>query len=129
MRILVDTSVWIDHFRVSDPDLVHLLQQNLVCGHPWVTGELACGNLTPRASTIQMLMRIPQVLLAREAEVLLFIDTNHLMGRGVGYIDMHLLASARLNRVSIWTRDKRLGQISSELQIAYLPQQGLGFPI
>ncbi|MEO6878725.1 MAG: PIN domain-containing protein [Gemmatimonadaceae bacterium] len=115
--ILVDTSVWIDHFRDHDDALSRALEDGEVLIHPLVVGELACGNLRNRAEILDLLGALP---LAREAthdEVLAFIERRKLMGRGIGYIDAHLLAAAVLTP---WTRlrthDKRLARLAAELQ-------------
>lgn len=107
--ILVDTSVWIDHLRQSDEPLVRLLNDGQVLAHPFVTGELALGNLRNRAAVRSALQDMPQANIATDNEVLRFIDQHHLCGLGIGYIDAHLLASVRLTPGTVlWTRDKRL---------------------
>jgi predicted nucleic acid-binding protein len=126
--ILVDTSVWIDHLRAPDAHLSALLSTISVGTHPWVIGELACGNLKNRAAILGDLQFLPHLYLATDAEVLLFIEQNRLMGQGIGYIDMHILASAKLSGVNLWTRDKRLMRVASDLQISYLPPTGPGLP-
>jgi predicted nucleic acid-binding protein len=94
---------------------VALLDAEQVNVHPWVTGELACGNLADRANTLYLLRALPQVHVASEDEVLFFIDKHRIAGKGIGYLDMHLLAAAALGNLKIWTRDKRLSQIASFL--------------
>jgi predicted nucleic acid-binding protein len=126
--ILVDTSVWIDHLRTPDAHLSALLSTISVGMHPWVIGELACGNLKNRAAILGDLQLLPSLYLATDAEILLFIEQNRLMGQGIGYIDMHILSSAKLSRVNLWTRDKRLMRVASDLQISYLPPTGSGLP-
>jgi predicted nucleic acid-binding protein len=113
--ILVDTSIWIDHFRSSNSRLVNLLNSELVCLHPWVVGELACGNLADRANRLYLLKSLPPVEVASDAEVLFFIDKHGIAGKGVGYLDMHLLAAAALGSLKIWTRDRRLGEVAGLL--------------
>ena len=117
--ILVDTSIWIDHLRAGNARLADLLQGDLVCIHPWVIGELACGNLGNRDEVLGLLGALPQLAPASEAEVLHFIDKRRLMGRGLGYVDMHLLAAAVIHGAEIWTRDRRLKEIAEELGLAY----------
>jgi predicted nucleic acid-binding protein len=117
--ILVDTSVWVDHLRHNVPELVATLQQSQVMHHPFVLGELACGNLKARAQILTLLESLPAATVATDAEVRAFIDQHKLMGRGIGYIDAHLCASARLSGVRLWTRDKRLQTIASELGWAH----------
>lgn len=117
--ILVDTSIWIDHLRKHDERLSKLLNQGQVLGHPFVTGELALGNLQNRDVVLGALQNLPQAPLASESEVLGFIRQNALYGLGIGYIDAHLLAAARLAPgTSLWTRDKRLLGTASSLGLA-----------
>jgi predicted nucleic acid-binding protein len=113
--ILVDTSIWIDHFRSSNRRLVGLLDAELVRVHPWVVGELACGNLANRANTLYLLRSLPQVTVASDDEVLFFIDKHGIAGKGLGYLDMHLLAAAALWSLKIWTRDRRLNEVAALL--------------
>jgi predicted nucleic acid-binding protein len=119
--ILVDTSIWIDYLRAGNDTLAALLQADLVCVHPWIIGELACGNLGNRNEVLELLAALPQLTPANEGEVLHFIEKRRLMGRGVGYIDMHLLAAAVIHGVEIWTRDMRLRDIATELGLAHQP--------
>ena len=113
--ILVDTSVWIDHLRHGEAELVAALQQSQIIVHPFVVGELACGNLKNRSQILSLLESLPAATKASDAEVRAFIDQHALMGRGIGYIDVHLCASARLSGAQLWTRDKRLHAVASEL--------------
>ena len=107
--ILVDTSVWVDHLRARDDVLASLLEAGSVVVHPFVTGELALGHLKRRDAVLQTLQDLPQARVATHDEVLHFIGQNRLFGLGIGYVDAHLLAAARLNPgVSLWTRDRRL---------------------
>lgn len=117
--ILVDTSVWIDHFQRSNPKLYDFLSNSQVCIHPFIIGELSCGNLSNRIEILKLLKALPRVLSAHEDEILQFIENHRLFGKGLGYIDVHLLASALLNNVSIWTRDKRLAKSANDLKIQY----------
>ncbi len=120
--ILVDTSVWVDHLRVGDETLAGLLNSSRVVMHPFVLGELACGNLHNRAEVLALLKDLPQATVAREEEVLFYIEQKALMGRGIGYIDTHLLAAVALDGSSrLWTRDKRLHGVAEELTMAYSP--------
>lgn len=91
--ILVDTSIWIDHLRTGDPELGDLLREGQVLGHPWVTGELAVGNLSRREEILGLLHNLPQATVATDDEVLAFIDHRQLFGLGIGYVDAHLLAA------------------------------------
>lgn len=117
---LVDTSVWIDHLRQGDDELVAALLVGQVLIHPWVVGELACGNLHDRKQVLDLLQSLPLSPVAVENEVLFFIDQHALMGCGIGYVDVHLLASARLAKARLWTRDKQLATVANELGIAYM---------
>ena len=113
--VLVDTSIWIEHIRKPNSRLTGLLEAGLVSMHPWVVGELACGNLADRANTLYLLGLLPQIAVATEDEVLFFIEKHDISGRGAGYLDMHLLAAAALGSQKLWTRDRRLKDIASSL--------------
>jgi len=116
--ILVDTSIWVDHLRTGDPQLVVLLQDGQVLAHPWVTGELALGHLARRSEILGLLHNLPQATVATDLEVLTLIDNQHLFGLGLGYVDAHLLARTLLTAGSRpWTRDKRTltGRAASRL--------------
>ena len=117
--ILVDTSVWIDHLRQKDDHLVITLLAGHVLIHPWVIGEIACGSLKDREQVLDLLRSLPLCSVALEDEVLLFIEQNKLMACGIGYVDVHLLASTKLSGATLWTRDKRLLIIAKEMNIAY----------
>ncbi|MDO9147196.1 MAG: type II toxin-antitoxin system VapC family toxin [Hydrogenophaga sp.] len=121
--ILVDTSVWIDHLRQGDAGLAAALQQGRVGIHPFVVGELACGNLRARAEVLGLLQALPPLAVATDQEVLFFIGAHALMGRGIGYVDVHLLAAARLAGVPFWTRDKRLAAVAADLGLAHTETQ------
>ena len=113
--VLVDTSVWIDHFRQGGNKLVGLLENNLVLMHPFIVGELACGHLRNRDEILALLHELPQITVATDTEVLHFIAQRDVKARGVGYLDMHLLASVELHsQASLWTRDKRLAAVYTE---------------
>lgn len=113
--VLADTSVWIEHFRRGEPRLADRLSQGLVLMHPVVSGELACGNLKNRAAVLSDLHALPLAILASDAEVSRFIEDRRLWGRGLGWVDMHLLASSVLSLCEFWTLDKRLAQVGKEL--------------
>jgi predicted nucleic acid-binding protein len=117
--ILVDTSVWIDHFRRGSQDLVAALEREEVATHPFVIGEIACGHLKDRAEVLHLLGTLPAAPVATDEEVLVFIEERKLMGRGIGYIDVHLLASAALgDDLRLWTIDTRLSVIARRLKLA-----------
>ena len=117
--MLVDTSVWIDHLRHGDAALTAALEAGQVWMHSFVLGELACGNLRSRVEVPGLLQALPPMPVSTDKEVLFFIDQHELMGRGIGYIDVHLLASARMGGTQLWTRDKRLHTVAAELGLAH----------
>ena len=117
--ILVDTSVWVDHLRRGDEALAMLLDGSEVLAHPFVTGEIALGNLRKRNAVLSALADLPQARLATDDEVLHFIEQNGLAGLGIGHVDAHLLASTRLTAgAALWTRDKRLQGVALRLRLA-----------
>ncbi len=118
--ILVDTSVWIDHLRKGDRKLTGVLREGLVICHPFVIGELACGNLKNRAEILALLTTLPTATVASHEEVLHLVSDRKLPGKGLGWIDVHLLASALLSRSTLWTRDKALGAVAETLQVGYV---------
>ena len=117
--ILLDTSVWVDHLRLGDALVVQVLESGQAAVHSFVIGELACGNLKSRAGVIGLLRALSQVPTATDDEVLYFIDKHQLMGRGIGYVDAHLLAASTISGSLLWTRDKRLKSIATEQGVAY----------
>lgn len=116
--ILVDTSVWIEHFRSRQSPLASLLNSEWVLVHPFVVGELACGSPPKRTETLELLRALPSAAVATENEVLQMIESRRLMGRGIGYIDAHLLAAAIIDRALLWTFDATLHRIAVELGVA-----------
>jgi hypothetical protein len=118
--ILVDTSVWVEHLRSGNATLAGELRSGRVLAHPFVIGELACGNLRNRREVLDLLGSLPSVPTATHAEALGFIEHRALMARGIGFIDIHLLASAALAAPArLWTRDRRLAALAAELDLAY----------
>jgi predicted nucleic acid-binding protein len=117
--ILVDTSVWINHLRSSENHLEKLLFDGKVLCHTHIIGELACGNIKNREEIISLLQALPMAPQIEFNEYLYFIDINKLNGRGIGFVDIHLLASAQLGQVKLWTVDKRLRTIADELGLNY----------
>lgn len=118
--ILVDTSVWIDHLRSGEPALATSLERGRVMMHPFVLGELACGNLENRREVLRLLDALPAAPTATDPEALAFIEHRALMGRGLGYIDVHLLASTALAAdARMWTRDRRLAAVAAELEVVF----------
>ena len=116
--ILVDTSVWVDHLRASDAQLAALLNGRAVVMHPFVIGELACGNLSNRALTLGLLNNLPCAAVAQPDEVLVYVERHRLQGKGIGYVDVHLLASVAIASNQLWTRDKRLLAVARDLGCA-----------
>ena len=118
--ILVDTTVWIDHLRSAEPALAEALEGGRVLIHPFVLGELACGNLENRSEVLRLLGDLPAAPTATDSEALEFIERHSLSGRGIGYIDVHLLASTALDGAArLWTRDRRLSAAAAELELAF----------
>ncbi len=117
--VLVDTSVWISHLRDGNAELASLLNDGKVLCHPLIVGELACGNLKDRATILNFLQLLPMGIEAEHEEVLSFIENRHLMGKGIGYVDVHLIASAILMGVPLWTLDKKLSQVANRFHIKY----------
>jgi len=117
--VLVDTSIWVSHLRTGNTHLKSLLQNGEVVCHPFIIGELACGNITNRNEIIALLQELPTVKTAHHDEILRFIEAHHLMGIGLGLIDVHLVASSLLSKVPLWTADKHLGSASARLSIDY----------
>jgi predicted nucleic acid-binding protein len=117
--VIVDTSIWVTHLRKSTRQLEKLLMDAEVMCHPFIIGELACGNLKNRNEIISLLQSLPMAPTIEFDEFLFFIDRNHLMGKGIGFVDIHLLASARLIGVLLWTADKRLKSAADLLELAY----------
>ena len=118
--ILADTSTWIDYLSVGVPTFQALLDDDQILIHPMVIGELACGNIRRRANTLRMLSELIPAQVATDEYVLALIENRRLMGRGISYIDAHLLASALTTESCLlWTRDRRLMAAAEELDVAY----------
>ncbi len=117
--ILVDTSIWVDHLRRGDAGLSALLEAADVAVHPFVVGELACGSLRRHSDVVRLLSALPQVTTASHEEVMHFIGAHRLGGHGIGYVDVHLLASASIDGVRVWTRDKALAARAAILGLAF----------
>jgi predicted nucleic acid-binding protein len=115
--VLVDTSVWIGHFRKHDPVLAELLNRASVIVHPFVLGELACGNFKNRGAVLTYLKELPEAVLATQDEVLRLIEDRKLWGKGIGWVDAHLLASALLSNCPIWTLDERLAKAGDDARL------------
>ncbi|MDD5258756.1 MAG: type II toxin-antitoxin system VapC family toxin [bacterium] len=117
--ILADTSIWIAHLRHGNARLEQLLNDGEIACHSFIIGELACGNIRNRKEILSLLSTLPTVEHIDDEETLLFIEKNNLMGKGLGLIDMYLLASALLSEVSLWTLDVKLKKEASLLGVVY----------
>jgi predicted nucleic acid-binding protein len=115
---LVDTSVWIHHLRHGSERLKALLVEDMVMCHPFVIGELACGNLKNRDEILGLLSSLPQVPMADHREVLHLLESHRLSGKGIGWIDAHLIASALISGCGLWTLDRTLLQVSTSLNLS-----------
>ena len=119
--VLVDTSVWISHLRYGNSHLEKLLNNGDVMCHPFVIGELACGNMGNRDEILLLLHSLPTAISAEQSEVLRVINDHRLMGRGLGLIDVHLLIPPILSDVYFWTLDKKLRLVSFDFNVSYCP--------
>jgi predicted nucleic acid-binding protein len=117
--VLVDTSIWVRHLRDSHDRLIELLEESRVLIHPFIIGELACGNMRNRIKILELLSDLPASTVADHNEIILFIDKNRLTCKGLGYVDVHLLASAILTDVCLWTDDKPLTRAAKEMGIGF----------
>lgn len=117
--VLVDTSIWVIHFRDGNRRLEKLLLDAEVACHPFIIGELACGNIKNRDEIISLLQSLPTNSTIELNDFLYFIERNKLIGMGLGFVDVHLLASAQLSGIPLWTSDKRLKSAAIDLKIAY----------
>jgi hypothetical protein len=115
--MLVDTSVWVDHLRRGNRALAEQLETGLVWCHPFVIGEIACGRLRDRSEILSLLAGLPRAPRADHDEVMTFVERTGLAGSGIGWIDAHLLASARLAGIGLWTLDRKLQTVATELGI------------
>ena len=116
--ILADTSVWVYHLRSGDTRLVDALEASRVCIHPFIVGEIVCGDLKNHAELLKLLRHLPPATVATDAEALVFLERHKLMGRGIGFVDAHLLASAALSAATLWTHDRRVAAVATELKLA-----------
>ncbi len=116
--ILVDTSVWIEHLRLGNDRLSALLLDEQVLCHPYIVGELACGRLENRSEILSMLTALPEAQLLEHEEVLSFLEARRLYGRGIGWVDAHLLASTLLTRCTLWTLDNPLRRAAAALNVS-----------
>jgi predicted nucleic acid-binding protein len=117
--VLVDTSVWVKHLRDGGTVLEDFLEEGHVMCHPFIVGELACGELKRGTEILSLLQALPMAVSAEHGEVLRFIEDNRLMAKGLGFIDMQLLASALLTGLQLWTLDKRIQKFALKLGLAF----------
>jgi len=117
--ILVDTSVWIKHLREGDKNLVTLLEKGLVACHPFIIGELACGDIKNRHEIIMLLNDLPSTEILDHHDIMEFIEYRKIMNKSIGYVDVHLLASALVSETPLWTFDKALKKVANQLSIEY----------
>lgn len=117
--VLVDTSIWVEHLRKGNRQLERLLTDAEVLCHPFIIGELACGNITNRKEILSLLRSLPLAPVLEFDEFLFFIDENQLMGIGIGFVDVHILASSRLAGTLLWTADKKLNSAAIKLSLNY----------
>jgi predicted nucleic acid-binding protein len=117
MMVLADTSIWIQHFRYGEPSLADFLSRGLILTHPFVLGELACATLKNRTALLSDLHALPQAVQASHPEVMALIEDRRLWGKGLGWTDVHLLASAMMSGCWFWTLDKRLGHAAKDLRL------------
>jgi hypothetical protein len=117
--VIVDTSIWVTHLRQGSRQLEKLLVDAEVMCHPFIVCELACGNLKNRTDIISLLQSLPMAPTIEFDEFLFFIERNHLMGKGVGFVDVHLLASAQLAGMPLWTADKCLKSVVDQLELTF----------
>ena len=123
--ILVDTSVWIDHLRMSEHDLLEILRSGQVLMHPMVVGEVACGNLPKRAETLRRMRSLPRIKELSHDVVLSHIEAWNLNGRGIGFIDAHLISSVlEHGEALLWTRDRQLKRVAEDLRVAFSESSG-----
>ncbi len=115
---LVDTSVWIDHFRGGNRRLKSMLYDDQVLTHPFIVGELACGMIRNRKEILRLLSTLPETRLADHQEVLSLVENHGLYGRGIGWVDAHLLASTLLSGAALWTFDKHLSRVAVALKVS-----------
>ena len=117
--ILADTSVWIKHLREGDQNLIQWLEQGLVACHPFIIGEIACGDIKNRHEIISLLNDLPSTIILDHSEIMEFIENRKIMNEGIGYIDVHLLGSALVSETPLWTFDEALMKIAIQLSIGY----------
>lgn len=119
MMVLADTSIWLEYLSSGNRGMGSLLERKAVAMHPFVIGELACGNLRDRPGFLARLRLIPAAPLASQDEAMHFLESHKLWGHGINWVDLHLLASSRLAGAHLWTRDKALHKAAEKLRVAF----------
>ncbi len=119
----VDISVWINHLNKKDTKLIKLLEKGKVTTHSFIIGELSCGNIKNRTEILALLQNLPRISLLTLEEYLVFVEKNNLMGKGLGFVDIHLLGSSMLTGSKLFTYDKKLAEAADSLLLRYNPQQ------
>ena len=117
--VLVDTSIWVSHLRHGNSRLQKLLEEGGVASHPFIIGELACGNISNRTEILSLMQSLPMLDAIEPEELLLFIEHHKVMGAGLGFVDVHLMAAALLAGIPLWTQDKKFKQACSRLSIDF----------
>ena len=117
--VLADTSIWVNHLRKGDRHLERLLLDGEVACHSFIIGELACENIRNRNEILSLLKTLPSTPTVDITEYLFFVERNHLFGLGLGFVDVHLLASAKLSGTALWTADKKLKEAALHLKVSY----------
>jgi len=117
--VIVDTSIWVTHLRQGSRHLSELLLDAQAVCHPFIVGELACGNIKNRVEFLSLLQSLPMAPTVSLDELLYFIDRHAVMGMGIGFVDAHLLASAQLSSTPLWTSDKKLKSAATKLEVSY----------
>lgn len=117
--VLVDTSVWVDHLQKGDARLEFFLENDEILIHPFIIGELACGNMKNRLQVLSLINRLPVIVTACSRDVLKMIERRQLFGIGLGWVDAHLLASCMLGQHLLWTRDKKLRSAAIDCRVGY----------
>ena len=122
MKLLADSSVWIDHLHIADPELIRAAESKEIYVHHAVIGELACGRLARRAEVLAELMGLPELPDASFAELLALIDRRKLWGRGLSWVDIQLLGATLLAGAKLWTHDRPLQRVAQELNVVHSPR-------
>ena len=118
--VLVDTSVWVSHLQKGVTELESLLLDTEVASHPFIIGELACGGIKNRKEILSLIQALPSTPVVTDEEFMYFLEANKLSNKGIGFVDVHLLASAKMSRISLWTEDKNLQKAAKRLKLSYI---------